>query len=1412
MLKANNYLLLILFFGLVTFAQNPPVANQDVDTVDFNTTLTVNAPGLLENDTDPDAGDTLIITEFTIDNVNYTNAGQPLTIPGIGVLTIFADGSYEFIPDPSYDGTVPNILYYISDDDGNTSFALLLLTVEMNISDPDIDLLEIISVASCNQGYISPSADFPNGAYRIRYNVTLRNNSIARDKNPLSLVTNIDLVNNINSVFDNCVISVGNPTHPFDSSPLESIGTSNPDDFINDPYSQDWVPLSNAINQDFQDLTSATFFSSNAITNNVLYPRQTINFSYCINIDPACASTNPIDYDNLFEVTFQNGDGTIGSTNGSDSFNLKITDFHTSQTTVAAGLVVPEVSPDVEPNGTYDFTNTVVITNDGNAIANNVNFNMGLGNFLDRPVGANNIPLTFQTITITQTSGPSVTVNGTFDGDINTLLLQNGNSLNSGESIELEINYIVNPIESSDFNSSFSRLNTSMTQGPTDFQGEGVSPSNPTPGAITPIDESTNENKRIYSYVVWNDTQGNHLDTYYSTLNPSSDMQCQCDVIGMTFLSVIDLTIVKSGIVTDPAPNGIVEHEEVIFELIATNNSPFLQVENIQIVEDLNAICNGNIISVSNLEIDATSTALILPTLNNNFDGITNTNIFNNGTGVLEPSQNVIVRFTVVFNEDCIGENFTNGGNIAIFSGNDPLSSNLGSVTSNTVIVNVFSDTDNDGITNLNDIDDDNDGIPDTEEYNGLDPLADDDLDTIPNYRDTDFGNDNNGDNIIDIFDFDFDGVPNHFDLDSDNDGVFDIVESGLNAVDIDNNGMTDSPVGVNGLDDFLESDDTITATLLGNLLNTDSTGNDNYLDIDADDDGIVDIIEAQDSFSYDPPNNTVNINGIDSAYPNGLLPIDTDGDDIPDYLDEDSDEDLREDRVEGWDTDNDGITNTNPSNTDNDNDGLDDNYDTDTSQINPTNGQVPTDFPNLDKPSTPELDWREIITIFVVIDSPIVVEGNDLVFTISLENSNGLPIVIGADIDLEIFTSDGAVGATEFEIATNVEDYVGIPNTPTLITIPALQTSTTVSPITTFDDVIFELSERLTLNGTITSSNTENIQITGIGTIEDNELPPNITMNIVTGTVNEGEQLEYSISIDGPSSVPIDIFVQSSDVTTIVSDDYTEFSSTLTIPGTIVGSNPNTSVNFQINTILDAVDEQDVEELKVDGVVTNGIVTSEDLLDRSGFIVDLQLSTVVIDNPIVVEGESLIFTIGLVDVNGDPIANFADVNLNVFSNDDTADQPDDYISFSSALVIPAGETSITVEVLTIDDILNEETETMTLTAVINSGLVSNDPPIVVGIGSIKDNDIPNLFSPNDDNQSDFFEIAGLDDFPNFDIQIFDRWGSEVFLYSNNGNLNPLWWDGKNKGEPVPEGVYYYILNFNENNTKSKTGFIQLIR
>jgi hypothetical protein len=75
-------------------------------------------------------------------------------------------------------------------------------------------------------------------------------------------------------------------------------------------------------------------------------------------------------------------------------------------------------------------------------------------------------------------------------------------------------------------------------------------------------------------------------------------------------------------------------------------------------------------------------------------------------------------------------------------------------------------------------------------------------------------------------------------------------------------------------------------------VLNSDNDDVPDFLDLDSDNDGIPDNIEAQTTQDYIIPNGVEDDRGVDTAYPSGLIPVDTDSDKTPDYIDTDSDND----------------------------------------------------------------------------------------------------------------------------------------------------------------------------------------------------------------------------------------------------------------------------------------------------------------------------------------------------------------------------------------------------------------------------------------------------------------------------------------------------------------------------------------
>ena len=160
-------------------------------------------------------------------------------------------------------------------------------------------------------------------------------------------------------------------------------------------------------------------------------------------------------------------------------------------------------------------------------------------------------------------------------------------------------------------------------------------------------------------------------------------------------------------------------------------------------------------------------------------------------------------------------------------------------------------DTDGDGVPDVDDVDDDNDGIPDT----------------IENFQAAPGG------------DTDGDGTPDSLDLDSDNDGIPDVIEGG--SPDTDGDGMVDPSGDGNNDDDGDGLIDTADPEDLANGVpgtsaptpDTDNDGQDDYIDLDSDNDGLTDLAEGGQGCA----------DGDDNGVCDGP---DTDGDGLADSID----------------------------------------------------------------------------------------------------------------------------------------------------------------------------------------------------------------------------------------------------------------------------------------------------------------------------------------------------------------------------------------------------------------------------------------------------------------------------------------------------------------------------------------------
>ena len=93
---------------------------------------------------------------------------------------------------------------------------------------------------------------------------------------------------------------------------------------------------------------------------------------------------------------------------------------------------------------------------------------------------------------------------------------------------------------------------------------------------------------------------------------------------------------------------------------------------------------------------------------------------------------------------------------------------------------------------------------------------------------------------------------------------------------------------------------------------------------------------------------------------------------------------------------------------------------------------------------------------------------------------------------------------------------------------------------------------------------------------------------------------------------------------------------------------------------------------------------------------------------------------------------------------------------------------------------------------------------------------IYNAVSPNNDGLNDFFFIDGIDCYPNNTVEIYNKWGILIYEtkgYDNNVRAFRGRSEGRstlNKNEGVPDGTYYYILKYvdEENKSHDKAGYL----
>ena len=85
---------------------------------------------------------------------------------------------------------------------------------------------------------------------------------------------------------------------------------------------------------------------------------------------------------------------------------------------------------------------------------------------------------------------------------------------------------------------------------------------------------------------------------------------------------------------------------------------------------------------------------------------------------------------------------------------------------------------------------------------------------------------------------------------------------------------------------------------------------------------------------------------------------------------------------------------------------------------------------------------------------------------------------------------------------------------------------------------------------------------------------------------------------------------------------------------------------------------------------------------------------------------------------------------------------------------------------------------------------------------------IPTAFTPNADGYNDVWIIEGLEYYPGAILEIYNRWGVQIF-YSENYMDEPF--DGTHRGRKLPVDSYHFILRLPDGN-QPITGNVTILK
>ncbi len=114
------------------------------------------------------------------------------------------------------------------------------------------------------------------------------------------------------------------------------------------------------------------------------------------------------------------------------------------------------------------------------------------------------------------------------------------------------------------------------------------------------------------------------------------------------------------------------------------------------------------------------------------------------------------------------------------------------------------------------------------------------------------------------------------------------------------------------------------------------------------------------------------------------------------------------------------------------------------------------------------------------------------------------------------------------------------------------------------------------------------------------------------------------------------------------------------------------------------------------------------------------------------------------------------------------------------------------------------EKTTYTVTVTTAEGCIIADR---ITIGVIRNFIVQNTFTPNGDGINDVWTIQNLETNPHAEVNVFNRYGEKLFTSTGYGTP----WDGRFRGEDLPVGTYYYIID-PRNGQAVRSGSVTILR